>query len=243
MSEKFDNLNARSRYFRVLLYPDNPAHVAALEIIKDRYKDDYVGIKHIGQDGDKDHYHLILWFKNPRSTASVCRVLGFVDPTDLPDDKFVRAIVKSAKRKTDRQLKACCVYLTHKSAPEKEQYDISDLFGNSDYIEFTRKEIVKYDLHEIDMPDSVLGCLDFIRDQDDFIPASVFGRWLCNSPYFKAHNNRIVWAALKEHNVKIYHRENPISLELGDIKDNIDSLHVSDSDLSTYEDLFLVFGE
>lgn len=244
MSEKFDNLKARSRYFRVLLYPDNPSHAAALEIIKDRYANSYVGIVHRAiPDIEKEHIHIVLWFDNPRRTESICRVLGFVDPTDLPDDKFVRAVVKSAKRRSDRQLRDCCIYLIHKNAPEKEQYDISDLFGSPDLIEWVRKQVIKYDLHELDMSDSVMGVLEWISHQEGYISAVSFGRWLCQSPYFRANNTRIVWAVLKEHNVKIYHDKNPIESDLRDIKDSVDSLNVSPDELSTYEDLFLVFGE
>lgn len=209
MSEKFSNIDARSRYFRVLLYPDNEIHAAAIDQIKNGYADEYIGITHTEQDGEKEHQHFVLLFDNPRKTFTVCQMLGLVDALGMPDDQFVRAIVKKQKRKVDQQLKDCCVYLTHRNAPEKEQYEVSQLFGSQSRIKWTAKQVLKYESNEFDMPDCVLGVLDWISSQDDIIKVYSFGRWLCNSPYFKANNNRIVWAAIKEHNLLIWNEQNP----------------------------------
>lgn len=209
MAEKFDNLKARSRYFRVLLYPDCAEHAAAIEVIKNGYPDEYIGITHLAQDGEKEHQHFVLLFDNPRKTETVCEKLGLVSPLGLADDQFVRAIVKKQKRKVDQQLKDCCVYLTHRNAPEKEQYEVSQLFGDQARIKWTAKQVLKYESQEIDMPDCVLGILDWIASQDDIIKVYSFGRWLANSPYFKANNNRIVWAAIKEHNLRVWNEQNP----------------------------------
>ena len=46
-AESFDNLHARSRYFRVQLYPDNQLHADIFSRIKsDCIADSYVGITH-----------------------------------------------------------------------------------------------------------------------------------------------------------------------------------------------------
>lgn len=245
----FDNLSARSRYFRVLLYPDNELHQKAFETIQQKWANEFIGIIHKEQDGEKEHIHIVLCFKNPRVTSSVCNVLGFVDPTGLADDQFVRAIVKGQSRKVDQQLKSCCIYLLHKNAPEKEQYEISDLFGNKDMIAFTRKECIKYDLKEIDMPDSVQGILDWISSQDDMISAVSFGRWLCNTPYFKANNNKIVWAALKEHNLRIYKAKNAMPVGGFDVIQPDDALRLTREQLGEFEtfddlsEMGFVFGD
>ena len=209
MSEKFKNIEARSRYFRCLLYPDNELHSLAIEKLKE-YADDYVGITHTEQDGEKEHQHYVLIFKNPRKTATVCRELGFVDGLDMPDDQFVRAIVKQQKRKVDSQLKDCLIYLTHRNAPEKEQYEVSQLIGSPEWIKYTAKQIQKYESQEFDMCDSVSGILDWIAAQDGIIKAYTFGKFVTNSPYFKANSNKIVWAALKEHNLRVYNDQHPV---------------------------------
>ena len=199
------NLEMRSRYFRLLLYPDNPLHQAAIDKIQAyQVSEEYLGIKHRGIDGDKEHFHFVLFFENPRCTASLCRSLGFIDCTDLPDDQFVRAITKKQNRKVDSQLKDCCVYLTHRNAPEKEQYPSSDLFGSEDKINYTCKQIIKCESQNFDMSDAVYEVLEWIRQQDGYIKVYSFGKWLCRSPYFKANGNKIVWAALREHNLNVY---------------------------------------
>ena len=200
-----NNLEMRSRYFRLLLYPDNPLHLSVIEKIKSYdVSEEYLGIIHRGIDGDKEHEHYVLFFDNPRCTASLCRSLGFVDCTDMPNDQFVRAITKKQNRKVDSQLKDCCVYLTHRNAPEKEQYPVSDLFGSEERIKFTAHQIIKYESQTFDMADSVSFVLDWISRQDGYIKVFSFGKWLCSSPYFKANGNKIVWAALREHNLNCY---------------------------------------
>lgn len=210
-TEKFDNLTARTRYFRCLLYPDNPQHAAAISLIKSGYAEQYLGIVHkAAEDGEKEHHHIVLVFDNPRITSSVCTVLGLVDASGAPDDQFCRAIVKKQDRPVDQQLSSCCVYLTHRNAPEKEQYSLDDLYGTEELRRKTAKWVLKTESKEFDMPDSVLAVLDWISSQDNIIKAYSFGRWLANSPYWKANNNRIVWSALKEHNLRIWQEQNPV---------------------------------
>lgn len=208
---RFENLTARSRYFRLLLYTDNPVHMAAFDAIKHGISEEYVGIVHRAQDGiEKEHVHIVLCFDNPRITSTVCNRLGFVDATNMPDDQFVRAIVKEQSRKVFQQLKSCCIYLTHRNAPEKEQYSAADLFGTDARVKWTAKQVLKYESNDFDMSDCVLACLDWISAQDDEVKVSTFGRWLANSPHWKANGNKIVWGALREHNLRIYHEKNPV---------------------------------
>lgn len=234
----FDNLKARSRYFRVLLYLDNEQHLAAAETIRTQYEHDYLCCKHTGYDGEKDHVHYVLWFDNPRSTETVCRVLGFVDPLGIPDDQFVRAIVKKQENKVDRQLKSACIYLVHANAPEKEQYPVSALEGDKDKIAWTCQQIVKYERNSLDMSDCVLGILDWIARQDDFIRVAYFGRWLCGSPYFKANSNRIVWAAIREHNLRIYQSKQPSEFGGLDTCENFRELTQAE-----WDSMQLIYGE
>ena len=55
----FENIKARSRYFRILLYTDNPVHCKAFDIIKNGYSEEYLGIVHKASDGgEKEHIHI-----------------------------------------------------------------------------------------------------------------------------------------------------------------------------------------
>lgn len=231
--EKFKNVDARSRYFRVMIYPDNEQHVKALEMLKE-YAEDYVGITHEAQDGEKEHMHFVLLFKNPRVTSTVCKALGFVDPLDMPDDQFVRAIVKQQKRKVDQQLKDCLIYLTHRNAPEKEQYECTKLIGSPEYIKYTMKIVQKYESAEFDMCDSVNGILDWIASQDGIIKAYTFGKFLTKSPFWKANSNKVVWAALKEHNIRVWNDQN--SMPAGGFDTIVpDFREISDSELAAMQ--------
>ena len=206
-----DNMHYRSRYFRVMLYTDNPGHMQAFDKIKQGYSDEYLGIVHKSLDDiEKEHIHIVLMFVNPRVTATICSALGMVDELGIPDDQFVRAIVKTQKREVDQQLDSCCIYLTHRNAPEKEQYPISDVFGTSSRIKWLEKKITKYIQKQFDMSDSVSAVLDWIASQDDTITAFQFGKWLSNTPHWRANSNKIVWSAIREHNLKIYKDKNPV---------------------------------
>ena len=206
-----DNLNARSRYFRVQLYTDNALHMAAFNTIKAGFSDEYLGIVHNAIDGEKEHVHIVLMFVNPRQTKTICYGLGLVDELGVPDDQFVRAIIKKQKREVDQQLDSCCIYLTHRNSPEKEQYPISDVFGTSSRIKWLEKKVTKYMQKQFDMSDSVSAVLDWLASQDDTVTAFQLGKWLANSPHWKANSNKIVWACLREHNLKIYKQKNPVS--------------------------------
>lgn len=223
---KFENLSARSRHFRILLYTDNSLHMQVFQAIKantiftdDDSKYEYVGNVHRGLDDEKEHVHIVLSFVNPKKTASVCRAMGFVDDLGTPDDQFVRAIVKAAERPVDQQLLSACVYLTHRNAPEKEQYSTDDLFGTAELLKYTIKHTIKYESKECDMPDSVCAALDWIRDQDGNISAFQLGKWLANSPYWKANNNKFVWAVLREHNLKVYKDAHPVPHEFSTLEE------------------------
>ena len=208
---EFDNLRARSRYFRIMLYTDNQMHMQAFDKIKQGYSEEYLGIVHQASDGgEKEHIHIVLMFVHPRLTSTVCYALGMVDEMGVPDDQFCRAIVKQQKRDVDQQLDSSCIYLTHRNAPEKEQYPISDVFGTSSRIKWLEKKIIKYQAKDFDMSDCVSAVLEHIAQQDDTITAYQLGKWLVNTPYWRANSNKFVWACLREHNLKIYKDRNPV---------------------------------
>ena len=205
-----ENLDARSRYFRILLYTDNPVHMAAFDKIKQGVSDEYLGIVHRAIDGEKEHVHCVLMFVNPRQTKTVCYSLGLVDELGVPDDQFVRAIIKRQKREVDQQLDSACIYLTHRNAPEKEQYPMDDVFGTSSRIKWLDKKVTKYMQKQYDMSDSVSAVIDWISHQDDTVTAYQLGKWLANTPHWKANSNWFVRAVLREHNLRIYKEKNPV---------------------------------
>lgn len=108
--------NERSRLWLVLLYPEDPTHVNALEYI-DRNLD-YVGICHdrdVDDDGNlkKAHFHVILKFPQARYRNAIVKELG-IAPNYM---EKMASWNKSAR------------YLLHFGWDEKFQYSETDLIG------------------------------------------------------------------------------------------------------------------
>lgn len=242
--KSFVNADARSRYFRLLLYPDNSQHSALIDRIKagEIADDGFLGIMHQAIEGiEKEHYHFVLFFVHPRETAVLCKHFGFVNDLGEPDDTFVRAIVRAQNRDVDKQITSCTIYLTHRNAPEKEQYDFSSVFGSDDRKADLLRDLIKYESTHLDMSDAVLAVLDYISTfGNDFIRIIPFGKWLCKSPYFKCNGNKLVWAALREHNLNVLRDKQKDWIPA----DGFDTVNPDFEELSDdeWENLRFVFG-
>lgn len=117
----------RSRLWCVLLYPEDPSHLQALDIIRSSYN--YVGIlhdkdtwtdedelqnpEHKSGDLKKPHYHLILKFSQARWNTALVSDLGIA----------VNYLEQC------RNFENAGVYLVHWGLDDKFQYDISELEG------------------------------------------------------------------------------------------------------------------
>ena len=86
-----ENKNIKSRCHAIMLYPDNPYHVQLLDYLKKTYdgfyichesgsdnysipQAGYVGIQH----DEKKHLHVVLQFKNPRTSSGFIKSLPTV---------------------------------------------------------------------------------------------------------------------------------------------------------------------
>lgn len=118
----------RGRVHLLLLYPDNPAHVEALEKISHSY--DYAAILH---DKDtwteeeekknpdhkkgelkKEHFHVVLRTQNATWNTAICKELGI-------EEKFIEPA-----KNIDNSLQ----YLIHYNDNDKAQYAIDEVFGS-----------------------------------------------------------------------------------------------------------------
>lgn len=80
----FDRKKQRSRWFTVILYPDNAYHMDFLTYIDNAkclqgIKPDFQAfyIYHTAEAGEKkNHYHLQLYFANERTVNGVCKMFG-----------------------------------------------------------------------------------------------------------------------------------------------------------------------
>lgn len=106
----------RSRLWNVLLYLDDPTHVAALELIRASYQ--YVLVVHDRDTNDDDevkkvHIHCILKFPQARWNTALSEELG------IPINYFEKTGSWEGSAK----------YLLHDGCDDKYQYDPSDLEG------------------------------------------------------------------------------------------------------------------
>lgn len=213
------NIDDRSCYFRLLLYPDNPVHADLLESIVHNNPSlfspstvwEYIGIQHfiiddcgeIIVDGEgKRHYHIYLRFKFPMWTKSLCRRFGFFTPDGLPDDSFVRVI--------QGKFENALVYLTHLNSPDKEQYGTESLFGSPDMIRLYEKAALSYTTKKADKRDIFADCQKWIASQPGIISAHQMLTYLIkhqafairNEPWLRSlwseHNSRLAYIARKE---------------------------------------------
>ena len=117
----------RDRKFRLLLYPDDPTHVSAIELLpglgidylyiqhtEDTWlaDDEELGVHTVG-DPKKPHWHVVIKFTQPRWTTGVAKLLGIKENYIKVCDSF------------DGALK----YLLHYGWPDKHQYELSQCEG------------------------------------------------------------------------------------------------------------------
>lgn len=118
----------RSRNWCLLLYPEDPTHVRALELLEE-HKYRYVGIrhdkdvwseqeckdgKHVVGDIKKEHWHIVIKCKQARWNTAISKDLGIAPNYLQICADFDEAVL----------------YLTHVNQPEKHQYESTEAFGN-----------------------------------------------------------------------------------------------------------------
>lgn len=106
----------RSRCFHLVLYKEDKEHLIALDLITNEYN--YALILHdkdiIEDTGElkKEHFHVILYFDNPRYLLSLAKDLG-IKPNYIKVD----------------ELKKGLEYLIHKNNTDKYQYSVDEVKG------------------------------------------------------------------------------------------------------------------
>lgn len=118
----------RCRNWCALLYPDDPTHVRALELLEE-HKYRFVAMRHDKdtwteaecKDGahtpgelKKAHWHIVIKCKQARWNTAIAKQLGIATNYLQECADFDEAVL----------------YLTHVNQPEKYQYDSSEAFGN-----------------------------------------------------------------------------------------------------------------
>lgn len=186
--------DGKFRNFKLLLYPDNAEHAEVLQRIKDEYPC-HIGIKHIGDiDGEtgevigKEHYHVYLCFPNQRAWYRLCKLLG------LPDQQFCRPI---------DNIDGALLYLCHTITPEKEQYELSDLFGDKILIQKTDLLIKRHREKNVFTPEAVKVCIEHIRAHKGILSFADFALWAVANNLYKGAQSPLTREALREHNAVV----------------------------------------
>lgn len=185
--------NVRSRCFNMLLYPDNEAHMVALEIIRNSFT--YVAIKHdrdewsaedaAVKDGQheagekkKEHYHLIVKFKNAVWASSLVDQLGLT----LQQFEKTGDFDRSAR------------YLVHADNSDKAEYSVDELEGNL-------VPAVKKALADVDENLRVLQLLDIIDEQAHLTITAAVRLACSNGMYGELRRmGGLATAVIQEHN-------------------------------------------
>lgn len=112
-------MQQKARRWGIILWTDNPTHIAALDYIKRNYQN-YIYILHnrdVKEDKTlkKEHYHVLLYFPNQKSLSSLKKQLQLND-TDFYEIKSFSGQLR---------------YLIHYDDDDKFQYDPKDVKGSS----------------------------------------------------------------------------------------------------------------
>ena len=185
--EKKEIVKFRSAKMRLLLYPDDPSHVQALERIKEDY--DYAYILHEAEEETKKpHWHVVIRFKNAQWNTALAKNLGI-------SENYIR---------NSSNLDKALQYLIHFNDVEKKQYDISSVKGS--LVDRLKTSINKSDRTE-DEEASIL--IDYIVKSSKRITIAEFSRFCVDNGYWSTYRRgqNIFRLLIKERNEELWQLE------------------------------------
>ncbi len=179
----------RSRNMGLLLYPEDPSHEKAIELIKVY---DYAMILHdkdIDEDGviKKAHHHVVLRAKNAIWQTALAKELGITP-------NYIQQI---------RNEEAALEYLIHFNEEDKHQYDIECVKGP-----LKRKLIEYVNKDGKSEGEKVQELIDYIESQKKVITITEFASYCAKSGYWDVFRRSagIYTNIIREHNQE-YHDE------------------------------------
>lgn len=185
--EKNEVVKFRSAKMRLLLYPDDPEHVKALETIKENYEYAYI-LHEPEEDTKKPHWHVVLRFKNAQWNTSIAKNLGI-------SLNYIRNC-----NNLDKALQ----YLIHYNEPDKKQYDISCVVGS--LVDRLKVSLNKKERTE-DEEAKIL--IDYIINQSEIISFTKFAQYCVNNGYWATYRRgqNIFRLLITEHNDELRTKE------------------------------------
>lgn len=185
----------RSRVHMLLLYPTDQSHVEAMDKISKSY--DYAAVLHnrdmwSAEDEKKnpdhkegtykkDHWHVLLRFKQAVWSSAICKELG-IEHNYIEDVKrFDNAIQ----------------YLIHYNDNDKAQYDVDEVFGNL-------QSKLKESINKVEKSESekVRELLQYIRNYNGYITITDFAAYCAENGYWSEfrRSGAIFCKIIEEHN-------------------------------------------
>ena len=182
--EKKEVVKFRSAKMRLLLYPDDPSHVKALERIKEDYDHAYI-LHEAEEETKKPHWHVVLRFRNAQWNTALAKNLGI-------SENYIR---------NSNNLDKALQYLIHFNDSDKKQYDISSVKGS--LVDRLKTSINKVDRTE-DEDASIL--IDYIVKSSKRITFSEFARYCVDNGYWATYRRgqNIFRLLIKEHNEDLW---------------------------------------
>lgn len=238
--------NIKTRNFMLLLYPDNPVHVSAADLIEGWHNPkrpiDYISIMHhdydiegeeIKEGEGKPHYHYIVTFQNPAYQSAFAKKLGLLTDLGEPDVRFVQPC---------RNLDQSLLYLTHVQYPDKEQYSPSDLRGSPALISrYNRAFSIYLEKKKVTVREALWAFRDWVRHKKTPISAQDVVEWLVSSPYCRFRNERLFYEMVREHNEELSYHAN--RYKLFEISQGLDELNRKQGRLVCGSDLEVTENE
>lgn len=204
MSEKY-----RSKVHMVLLYPDDPSHVEALDKIKSCGYD-YALVKHdrdiyttddakvrqakidagqalepiIAGTKKKEHYHIVIRTKNATWSTAICKALG----------------IKENYLQDVRNFDNALMYLIHYNEEEKTQYNVEEVTGP--LVKRLKELLAKGEKSE---GEKVVELIEYIESCSYKISITDFAKYCAANGYWSEfrRSGSIFLKILEEHNYTV----------------------------------------
>lgn len=180
--------NYRSKTHALLLYPDCPEHVIALEKLQKSYDCAYIlHDKDKNENGElkKAHWHVVIRCQNQQWRSAICKDIGI-------EENYCDKI---------RSFENALQYLIHYNDSDKAQYSVDEVKGN---LQARLKEsLLKNEKSE---GEKVCELIEFIECTDGFIKVSDFAKYCAMNGYWSEfrRSGSIFMAMIKEHNESLY---------------------------------------
>lgn len=187
------------RKFKLLLYPDNPSHVSALDKLINYSYCYILHDKDVIEDDDnfddltddhlkKAHYHVWVQLQFQKTISAFSKVLGI-------EQRFIRQCENDTK---------FILYMTHRENPNKYQYSVDEIQGTA-----LSKVQAIYKKANMSEDDIVLDIINLIDSYNCYVTPRQFIIDVCSSGYYSEfRRNYYMFKDLYQDRMNIFVKRN-----------------------------------